>query len=226
MESKGARVNSGLIAAFGLVAVAALFAVYKLFNPVSAFAAAGDVGSDSGSSSADNAANNTPSPSGVAMQWNALIAQAAKAAGIDPVLLKSICAQETGFNPNGINPEKGFTLNGVTYAQYDRAGQALLVAWIKEGNDPATIGLNPSCGIAQVRVGNGKKFIQGLDAWDLFDPATCLAAAAYLIADDGTTLDTADMYNVGHGLNWTRGVRNLPYLKKVQDFYSRFAGDF
>jgi len=218
--------SPGLIAVLTLVAAAAAFMLYRLVNPNSAFAAAGDVGSDSGGMSTDTSANNAPAPSGVAMQYNALIAQAAKAAAIDPVLLKAICATETGFNRDAINPEKDFTLNGVTYAQYDRAGQALLVAWIKDGNDPATIGLNPSCGIAQVRVGNAKKFIQGLDPWDLFDPATCLQAAAFLIADDGTTLDTADMYNVGHGLNWLRGVRNLPYLAKVQDFYSRFAGDF
>jgi hypothetical protein len=160
------------------------------------------------------------------MQYNALIAQAAAAAGIDPVLLKAICATETGFDPNAINPEQDFTLNGVQYGQNDRNARAQLVAWIKDGNRPASIGLNPSCGIAQVRVSNGQKFISGLDAWDLFDPAVCLEAAAYLIADDGTTLDTADMYNVGHGLNWLRGVRNLPYRAKVQDFYSRFAGDF
>ena len=216
-----------MVAALALVAGAAAFMLYRVFNPASAFAAAGGDGGGgaaSDSESADSA--NTPPPSGVASQFDPLIAQAAKAAGIDPVLLKAICATETGFNANAINPETDFTLNGVQYAQYDRNGQALLVQWMKDGNDPASIGLNPSCGIAQVRVSNGKKFIQGLDAWDLFDPATCLEAAAYLIADDGTTLAIADMYNVGHGLNWVRGVRNLPYLAKVQDFYSRFQGDF
>ena len=160
------------------------------------------------------------------MQWNAAIAQAAAAAGIDPALLKSIVATETGFNPDAINPEKDFVLNGVSYKQYDRAGQRALVAWIKDGNEPAMIGLNPSCGIAQVRVSNAKKFISGLNAWDLFDAATCLEAAAYLIADDGTTLDTADMYNVGNGTNWARGVRNVPYRTKVQTFYAEFQGDF
>ena len=216
--------NTGLIAGFALAAVAALYMLSKALNPESVFAAAGSAGSDASGPSADGAS--PPPPSGVAMQWNPLIAQAAKAAGIDPVLLKAICAQETGFRPDAINPEKDFILNGVSYGQYDRAGQSLLVAWMKDGNDPASIGLNPSCGIAQVRVGNAKKFIQGLDAWDLFDPAVSLQAAAYLMADDGITLQTADMYNVGHGLNWARGVRNLPYLQKVQDFYSRFAGDF
>lgn len=217
--------NSGMIAALALVAAAAGYLVLRSLSPVSAFAANGSAGGgDLGGSSADDAS--TPPPSGVAMQWNALIAQAAKAAGIDPVLLKAICATETGFRGDAINPEKDFILNGTSYKQYDRNGQALLVAWIKDGNDPASIGLNPSCGIAQVRVSNGKKFISGLDAWDLFDPATCLQASAYLIADDGTTLDTADKYNVGNGSNWARGVRNLPYRAKVADFYSRFAGDF
>ncbi len=179
--------NSGLIGALSLVAVAAAVVLYRLFNPNFAFAAAGE---------------------------------------IDPVLLKSICATETGFNPDAINPEKDFTFDGVSYGQYDRAGQKLLVAWMKAGNDPASIGLNPSCGIAQVRVSNGKKFITGMDPWDLFDPSICLQAAAFLIADDGTTLDTADMYNVGHGSNWARGVRNEPYLLKVQNYYQEFAGDF
>src|SRR5713226_8133021 len=148
--------SPGLMAALTLVAGAAAFMLYRLLNPNSAFAAAGDVGNGSSSDSAES--SNASPPSGVAMQWNPLIAQAAKAAGIDPVLLKAICAQETGFNPNAINPEKDFTLNGVSYSQYDRAGQRLLVAWIKDGNNPASIGLDPSCGIAQVRVDKIRKF--------------------------------------------------------------------
>ena len=216
--------NSGLIAALALVAAAAAYIVFRSLNPDSALAAAGVAGGDLGGSSADGAS--TPPPSGVAMQWNPLIAQAAAAAGIDPVLLKAITATETGFRPDAINPEQDFILNGVSYKQYDRKGQEFLVAWIKAGNNPASIGLNPSCGIAQVRVSNGKKFIRGLDAWDLFEPATCFEAAAYLIADDGTTLETADKYNVGNGSNWARGVRNLPYRTKVAGFYSKFAGDF
>ena len=207
------------------IAVLGGLAVLVFATPTFAFAGAGDGGgSDSGGSSADG--SDTPPPSGVAMQYNEIIAQAASAAGIDPVLLKSICAVESGFNQDSINPEKDFTLNGVSYSVNDSAGRAALVAWIKDGNDPASIGLNPSCGIAQVRVGNAKQFISGLDPWDLFDPATCLQAAAYLMAQMGITLDTADMYNVGHGLNWLRGVRNAPYQAKVADFYSRFAGDF
>jgi hypothetical protein len=209
----------------GIVVLGGLAVLLR--SPDFAFAAAGNAGnagSDSGGSSADG--SDTPPPSGVAMQYNSLIAVAASAAGVDPVLLKSICAVESGFNVNSINPEKDFTLNGVSYGQNDPAGRKALVAWMKDGNDPATIGLNPSCGIAQVRVGNAKQFISGLDPWDLFDPATCLEAAAYLMADMGITLDTADMYNVGHGLNWLRGVRNAPYQAKVADFYSRFTGDF
>jgi len=216
--------SPGMIAALALVAAASAYIVFRSLNPDSAFAAAGAVGGDLGGWATEGAS--TPPPSGVAMQWNALIAKAAAAARIDPVLLKAICATETGFRPDAINPEKDFMLNGVSYGQYDKRGQALLVAWIEDGNSPASIGLNPSCGIAQVRVGNAKKFISGLDAWDLFDPAVCFEAAAYLIADDGTTLDTADKYNVGNGTNWRNGVRNLPYRTKVADFYSRFAGDF
>ena len=203
------------------VAAAAAFFAYRLFAPSMAFAAEDDVGS-SGDASGGSAA----SPSGIAMQWNAAIAKAAAAASIDPAVLKAIVATETGFNPDAINPEKDFVLNGVSYKQYDRAGQRALVAWIKDGNEPATIGLNPSCGIAQVRVGNAKKFIQGLNAWDLFDPPTCLEAAAYLIAEMGLTYDTLDEYNVGGGTNWARGVRNAAYLAKADAFDTEFRGDF
>jgi hypothetical protein len=206
-----------------LVAVA-VAALYFIVNPSLAFADAGNGGGDTGATSADG--SGTPPPSGRASQFDPLIAQAASAAGIDPVLLKAICAEESGFNPDSINPESDFTLNGVSYTQNDPAGRRLLVAWIKQGNDPASIGLNPSCGIAQVRVSNAKKFIAGLSPWDLFDAGTCLEAAAYLIADDGTTVDTADIYNVGHGLNWLRGVRNIPYRTKVQGYYAQFLGDF
>ena len=207
-----------------VIGIVVLGGLAVLLSPNFAFAGTGDVGSASGDSPAGG--SDTPPPSGVAMQYNSLIAAAASAAGVDPVLLKSLCAEESGFNPNSINPEKDFTLDGVSYGQNDPTGRKALVAWMKDGNDPATIGLNPSCGIAQVRVGNAKQFISGLDPWDLFDPATCLEAAAYLMADMGITLDTADMYNVGHGTNWARGVRNLPYQQKVAMYYAQFQGDF
>lgn len=220
--------NSGLLAVSAAGAAALVFVLYKLHaqnNPVMASANLGDsAGGASGGSPAGGA--NTPPPSGIASGYNGMIAQAAKVAGIDPVLLKAIAGTESDFNPDAINPEKDFMLNGVSYAQYDRAGQRELVRWIKDANDPATIGLNPSCGIAQVRVSNGKKFISGLDPWDLFDPSVCLEAAALLIADDNIGLENADKYNVGGGLNWLRGVRNLPYREKVQTLYARFAGDF
>src|SRR5258708_36135199 len=115
--------SPGLIAALTLVAAVAAFMLYQVLNPNSAFAAAGEEGGATGGESTDS--SSASPPSGVAMQWNDLIAQAASAAKIDPVLLKAICAQETGFRPNAINPEKDFTLNGVSYAQYDSKGQAL-----------------------------------------------------------------------------------------------------
>src|SRR6267378_4423227 len=215
-------------------AMAAGYLVWKHLENVSAFASDGPgtsgpgtdgvVGSDLGGSSADNASS-LPPPSGVAMQYNAAIFAAAQRAGVDPVLMKALAAKETGFNANAINPEKSFTFDGTSYAQYDRGGQAKLVAWIKEGNDPAAIGLNPSLGLMQIRVGNAKKFIPGLDAWDLFDPTVNFEAASYLLAEmvaAGLTLATADMWNVGAGSNWQRGVRNLPYRDQVNDFYQRF----
>jgi hypothetical protein len=174
-------------------------------------------------------ATTVTAPSGVHPEFDAAIAQAASVAGISPVTLKAIAATETYFNPDAINPEQDFTLNGVSYSQYDRTGQALLVAWIKAGNDPVSIGLNPSVGIAQVRVSEGKAFIQGLNAWDLFDAATCFEAAAYFISqliDGGVNDSTLDAYNVGLGANWRRGIRNLPYRDKANGFQAKFAGDF
>lgn len=218
--------NPVILSALALLVAGGAYLLYIL-NPSSAFSAAGE-GNGSGGPSGGSGGSSGASqgPSGVHPEYDGVIAQTASDAGIDPVLLKAIVAKESNFNPDAINPETDFTVNGVTYGQYDARGQAILAAWIKEGNDPALIGLNPSCGIAQVRVSNGKHYISGLDAWDLFDPQVCLAAAAYLIRDDGTTLDTADMYNVGHGTNWARGVRNLGYKMDVQRHYAEFAGDF
>ena len=217
--------NSTLWIGAAVAALAALV-LYEFYKPM-AFAAVGDgSGGDSSPDGSSDSSAPSHSPSGVAMQWNAAIAQAASAASIDPAVLKAIVATETGFNPDAINPEKDFILGGVSYKQYDRAGQRALVAWIKDGNEPSTIGLNPSCGIAQVRVGNAKKFIQGLNAWDLFDAPTCLEAAAYLIAEMGLTYDTLDEYNVGGGTNWARGVRNAAYLAKADAFDTEFRGDF
>src|SRR5438128_2492606 len=100
--------SPGMIAALALVAGASAYMVVRSLNPDSAFAAAGAAGDDLGGSSADGAS--TPPPSRVSMQWNPLIAQAAAAARIDPVLLKAIAASETGFRPDAINPEKDFIL--------------------------------------------------------------------------------------------------------------------
>jgi hypothetical protein len=217
---KGEKLSPVLLIAAAVAAVGA-YLFYRLNRPGMAFAGLGNA---DGLPNASGGSSTVPS--GIATQWNGLIAQAAKAAGIDPVLLKAIVATETGFNADAINPEKDFVLEGFAYRQYDREGQRRLVAWIKAGNDPAKIGLNPSIGLAQVRVSNGKKFIRGLDPWDLFEPATNLEAAAFLIADDGTSFDTLDMHNVGNGSNWAKGVRNLPYRTKAQGFYRRFKGDF
>ncbi|HEV2194188.1 MAG TPA: transglycosylase SLT domain-containing protein [Candidatus Acidoferrum sp.] len=188
----------------------------------------GDGGGGAGSVPEGTGETPTPPPSGVAMQWNNLIAVAAQRAGVDPVLMKAITAVESGFNADSINPERDFTLDGVDYTQNDRSGRAALVRWIKDGNDPASIGLSPSCGMMQIRVSVAKQLISGLDAWDLFDPATNFEAGSYLAAQMGSlfAVDTADVWNVGAGRNWQNGMRNIPYRDKVANFYQRFQGDF
>ena len=149
-----------------------------------------------------------------------------KMPGLTRFCSKAICATESGFNPDSINPEQDFTLGGVSYTQNNSAGRSLLVQWIKAGNDPASIGLNPSCGLAQVRVGNAKKFISGLDAWDLFDPATGLEAGAYALADMGATLDTADMYNVGPWYELGAGRSQCSVSSACRNVLRAISGDF
>lgn len=217
--------NPALLGLLIAVPIATYLAVTH-FSGAFAFAGAPDSGGGSEDASADS--TSLPSPSGVAMQFNDAIAAAAARAGVDPVMMKALTAVESGFVNTSINPEKDFMLNGVSYGQNDRAGRAALVAWIQDGNDPASIGLNPSIGMMQIRVSIAKQFISGLDAWDLFDPATNFEAGADLMAQMGAGLsyDTADAWNVGLGTNWRNGVRNAPYLAKAQSFYDKFRGDF
>lgn len=217
--------NPALLGLLVIVPIAGYLAL-KHFSGVLAFAGSPDTGTGEEGSSADG--TSLPSPSGVAMQWNDAILAAAEQANVDPVMMKSLTAEESGFNADSINPEKDFMLDGVSYGQNDRAGRAALVAWIKEGNDPASIGLNPSCGMMQIRVSIAKQFIRGLDAWDLFDPATNFEAGSYLMRQmgDGLSYDTADAWNVGLGSNWSNGVRNEAYRAKVQNYYDKFRGDF
>jgi soluble lytic murein transglycosylase-like protein len=224
-------VNVGILSA---LAALGMGAAYLFFKNSSLSAAGGSLnlagGGDLSSSPAGDGGTASPAKkSGLGNEWDDLIAQAAAKQGIPPVVLKAIVAKESFFNPNAINPEKNFILNGASYQQYDRSGDRALAAWIADGNDPATIGVNPSLGLGQVRVSEGKKFIGGLDAWDLFDPATNLEAAASLLAElfnSGITLDTIDAYNVGLGGNWQRGIRSLGYRDDVNKYAQKFAGDF
>lgn len=223
--------NVGILSA---LAALGMGAAYLFFKNSSLSAAGGSLnlagGGDLSSSPAGDGGTASPAKkSGLGNEWDDLIAQAAAKQGIPPVVLKAIVAKESFFNPNAINPEKNFILNGASYQQYDRSGDRALAAWIADGNDPATIGVNPSLGLGQVRVSEGKKFIGGLDAWDLFDPATNLEAAASLLAElfnSGITLDTIDAYNVGLGGNWQRGIRSLGYRDDVNKYAQKFAGDF
>jgi soluble lytic murein transglycosylase-like protein len=202
------------------------FALYlRQKSPALSSAGAMQGGIAGGSGSMGNAGAGPSQKSGVATQFDSLIAGVAGAEGVDPVLLKAIIKRESNFDEEAVNPEKDFVLEGVAYAQYDRTGLGLLHDWIAAGNDPASIGLNPSLGLAQVRVGTGKKFVAGLDAAQLFDPQTNLTASARLLRElfaAGITLDTIDAYNVGQSLH----IRNISYRDAVKGFYAQFRGDF
>jgi len=167
--------------------------------------------------------------SGIGNQWDALISAVAGAENVDPVLLKAIIKKETDFDEEAVNPEKTFTINGQTYSPSSSTGRRLLHDFIAAGGDPASIGVNPSLGLAQVRVSTGKFFIPGLEARELFDPQTNLTASARLLLqlhDAGVRLETIDAYNVGQGRVLSGELRNLPYRDEVNRNYALFKNDF
>lgn len=159
--------------------------------------------------------------------YDAMIAAQAKSAGIPPNILKAIVRQESNFTEAAINPEKDFTLDGVSYAASSKAGRAALRSWILAGNDPRVLGLNPSIGLAQVRVKTARKVLGSprLTAAELFKPEVNLRASAALLAEllrAGITLETIDAYNVGQDLQ----PRNLAYRDRVRGFAKQYEADF
>lgn len=164
-------------------------------------------------------------------RFDPLIADAASRQGIPPHILKAIVAKESGFNPDAINPESSFILDGVTYSPGSSQGRGQLRDFLKSGGSLSSVRrisgrqLNPSIGLAQVRVSTARKFILGVQAFELFNPVTNLTAASELLRElfsAGITLDTIDAYNVGQDLS----PRNLPYRDRVRNFARTFEKDF
>lgn len=161
-------------------------------------------------------------------KYDKQIAGVAAEFSVPPHILKAIVAKESSFNPDAINPEKPFTLNGVAYSASDKTGRAKLRQFILDGGNPLTaLGVNPSIGLAQVRLKIARKVLRdpGLGAAELFDPIMNLRASAALLRElisAGITLDTIDAYNVGQDLQ----PRNLPYRDRVVKFARQFEGDF
>jgi soluble lytic murein transglycosylase-like protein len=163
--------------------------------------------------------------SGEGLRWDAMIRDIAGREGISPILLKAIVRKESFFDPMAINPETSFTFDGTRYASSSRTGRAKLTQYIMEGHDPGKLGLNPSIGLAQVRIRIAKSFVAGITARDLFDPGMNLTASARLLRQlqgAGITLQTIDAYNVGQDLD----PRNFPYRDEVVANYRKFEGDF
>lgn len=161
------------------------------------------------------------------MQIDELIVIQAESAGIDPALLKAIVRQESNFDPNAINPEQSYAIDGENFSASSRTGRARLVFLIKAGHDPKEYGLNPSLGLAQVRVATARDFLPGVTALQLLDPQINLHAAAAFLAwmfGKGLTVDEIDAYNVGfHGVTVLKR-RNLSYRDSVVGFYREFKG--
>ncbi len=159
--------------------------------------------------------------------YDGFISRLAFTDGVTPQLVKAIIAQESGFDPDAINPEKSFSLDGTPYGQSNPAGRAALRTYIKKfGNPPP--GINPSIGLGQIRLTTGRSELGIQLAALLFDPLTNLQATAKHLAfifRQGIVLDTIDAYNVGvSGLK--SGRRNLVYQKRVAGFVAKFAKDF
>lgn len=154
-----------------------------------------------------------------------VIQTASEQAGMDdPAMLKAIVAKESGFNPYAVNPEGTYVLDGIRYTSGDMGGRGKLAQFIQGGGDPGTLGLNPSIGLAQVRLSTARKILgrPSLTAQQLYSVSTNLFAAAALLKqlfDAGITIDTIDAYNVGQDLS----PRNLPYRDDVKRFYQQFA---
>lgn len=154
-----------------------------------------------------------------------VIQTAAEQAGMDdPAMLKAIVAKESGFNPYAVNPEGTYVLDGTRYTAGDMAGRGKLAQYIQGGGDPGALGINPSIGLAQVRLSTARKILNSphLTAQQLYSVSTNLLAAAALLKqlfDAGITIDTIDAYNVGQDLS----PRNLPYRDDVKRFYQQFA---
>jgi hypothetical protein len=167
--------------------------------------------------------------SGIANEFDALISAVASRENSDPVLIKAIVQTETEFDEEAVNPEKTFTIGGQTFSASSSTGRRLLHDFIANGGDPASLGVNPSLGLAQVRVSTGRFFIPGLEAKELFDPQTNLTACARFLnqlSDQGIRLDTIDAYNVGEPRVKSGELRNLPYRDKVNKNYRLFQTDF
>ena len=160
-------------------------------------------------------------------RFDALIAQIARRLRVPPSLLKAIVHHESSFNPDAINPERTFSLNGVSYGPNSRDGRAKLRAFILAGGNPLELSprVNPSIGLAQVRIRIGRAFIPGVSAKQMFNPTTNLTASASLLRellDAGITMGTIDAYNVGQDLS----PRNFPYRDRVRALELRYRKDF
>lgn len=172
----------------------------------------------------------TPAPAGFNWRgkYDAAIFNAANASRVEPALLKGIVAIESNFDPLAINPEQLFTLGGQTFTAASARGREALRDAILGGFDPASIGVDPSIGLAQVRVSTARDFVSGVTAHQLFSPETNLAAAARFVAwlfSNGITHEMIDAYNVGL-TNVRRGVRNIAYRDRVLSARARFVDDF
>lgn len=158
---------------------------------------------------------------------DSVILDVARAEGVDPVVLKAIAAKESSFNAQAINPEKAFVLDGVRYKPQDRQGQAKLRDFVLRGGDPATLGLKPSTGIAQVKLATARFYLPGVSYQQLFDARTNLTVAARFLRDlfrKGITEESLDVYNIGER-DWPK-VRNLPYRDDVKRYITQYRGDF
>ena len=161
------------------------------------------------------------------LRFDVLIAEVARRLRVPPSLLKAIVHQESGFNPQAINPERTFALDGVNYGPNSRKGRAELRAFILAGGNPLKLSprVNPSIGLAQVRIAIARAFIPGVSAKLLFNTTTNLTASASLLREllnAGITMDTIDAYNVGQDLK----PRNFPYRDRVRALELRYRKDF
>lgn len=158
-------------------------------------------------------------------RYDKLFWDAAKNETLLAAWLKAIAQHESGQGAMRINPEDSRIsereLRNKIVAANDGG-----ISFLASFNPP----INPSTGLLQIRWSTAKALGAGSPA-SLFDPPVNVAIGALLAYqmryNQGIDIfSLPDVWNVGAGGNWFRGVRNVAYRNAVLGWFRQFQADF